>query len=142
MVELSLTMAIMAVLAAIAIPRYAQAISSYRAKAAAQRLVNDLSYVQSVARTTSSSRTITFTTDQYSIANMRDLETAASTYTVQLSAEPYNAKIASKSLTGGRLQIVFDGYGVPDCGGSFTLQAGNSSRIVTLDAATGRATVQ
>src|SRR3954469_1258777 len=101
MVELVMAMAIMAILAAIAIPRYASAISSYRARAAAQRIVHDLAQVQSLARTTSSSQTIVFSTTGYQISNLRDLDTASTTYAVQLSAEPYKAAIASVNLTGG-----------------------------------------
>ena len=137
-----MAMAIMAVLAAIAIPRYASAISAYRARAAAQRIVHDLVQVQSLARTTSSSQTIVFKTDRYTIANLRDLDTASTTYSVMMAAEPYKASIAAINLTGGSKQIVFDGFGVPDCVGSIALQAGNSTRTVTIDAVTGKATVQ
>ncbi|MBC8108135.1 MAG: type II secretion system protein [Anaerolineae bacterium] len=142
LVELVMAMSIMAVLAAIAIPRYASAISAYRARAAAQRIVHDLAQVQSLARTVSSSRTIVFKSEGYVIANLRDLDTASTTYTVDLSAEPYNASIASVNLKGGLRQITFDGFGVPDTAGNLTVRAGSSTRTVTIDENTGKATVQ
>src|SRR5215213_1839947 len=142
LVELTMSMAIMAVLASIAIPRDASAISSYRARAAAQRIVNDLAQVQSLARTTSTSQSIVFSATGYVIPNLRDLDTASTTYTVRLGAEPYNATITAINLTAGSKQIIFDGFGVPDCVGSVTLQAGINSRTVVIDAVTGKATVQ
>lgn len=142
MVELVLAMAIMAVLAAIAIPRYASAISAYRARAAAMRIVHDLAQVQSLARTTSSAQTIAFRSDGYTIANLRDLDTASTTYSVLVTVEPYNASITSINLKGGTKQIIFDGFGVPDSPGNLTVQAGTSARTVSIDDVTGKATVQ
>jgi prepilin-type N-terminal cleavage/methylation domain-containing protein len=138
-VELVLTMAIMAVLAAIAIPRYSSAIASYRVRAAAQRLVHDVAQVQSLARSSSSSRAISFERDRYTVANMNDLDTAASSYTVLLTADPYDATIETATLdTGGKL-LTFNGYGVPDGGGTIAFKSGTSTRAVVIDAITGKA---
>ena len=142
MVELVLAMMIMAVLAAIAIPRYASAIASYRVRAAAQRLVHDVAQVQALARSTSSSRAIAFSADKYTVANMRDLDTAATTYTVALTAEPYNSSISSATLDNGTRQLTFNGYGVPDGAATIIFQSGNASRKVVIEAESGKATAQ
>src|SRR4051812_15736296 len=143
LVELTMCMAIMAILAGIAMPRYAQSIASYRARAAAQRLANDLAQVQSYARTSSSSQTISFnaTNSTYQISGLRDLESSSSTYLVSLGNEPYRASIATLSL-GGATNIVFNGYGNPNRGGSITLQSGTTTRTVVIDASSGKVLVQ
>ena len=59
LLELVLVVAILGVVAAIAAPRYGNAIQNYRANAAAQRLRADLEYARARAKSTSSSRTVT-----------------------------------------------------------------------------------
>ena len=140
--ELVLCMSIMVVLASIAIPRYGRAIAAYRARAAAQRLANDLGQIQSQARMTSTSQLIQFKSDSYVMATVRDLDTASAGSTVSLLAEPYRATMPSISLAGGANSITFDGFGVPSAAGTITIQSGNSTRIVLIDAQTGKATVQ
>lgn len=153
-VELALVMAIIAVVAGIAIPRYAHAIASYRAAAAAQRVVSDICLAQSSARGTSSSVQIVFTAGTgggYTIAGIKDLETGADTYSVSLAAEPYLAQIASASVnpTGAKsgfasssVRLTFDGYGVGDGDLTVVIQSANEQRTVSFDHATGRCAVQ
>ncbi len=142
LVELTMAMAIMGILAAIAMPRYARAISRYRAGAAAHRIAHDIAQVQSVARMTSTSQTIAFQSDRYQMNNVRDMDSAATNSTVMLRAEPYLASLSAVTLTGGASAITFDGYGQPGCAGSLTVQSGTSSRIVVIDGVTGKASVQ
>jgi prepilin-type N-terminal cleavage/methylation domain-containing protein len=143
LVELSLTIAIIITLSAIAMPRYASAVASYRSRAAAKRISADLAQVQSFARTSSTAQTITFSssTASYTIANLRDLDTSSTTYRVSLAAEPYRASIATLSLGSGG-SITFDGYGNPNCGGTITVQSGTYTRSVVVDATTGKVAVQ
>src|SRR5437763_8785446 len=84
LVELSLCMTIAAIIAGIAIPRYGRAIASYRARCAAVRFAADIAQVQSLARTSSTTYTLVVdaTNKRYTVAGMRDLESAATTYTV------------------------------------------------------------
>src|SRR3954464_8982059 len=85
-VELALVMALIAVMAGIALPRYGRAIASYRAATAAQRIVSDIVLAQSTARVTSSAVTIVYTPGAgYTIDGIRDLETGSSKYTVSLA---------------------------------------------------------
>ncbi len=152
LVELALTMAIMAVLASIAIPRYARSIANYRAAAAAQRIVADIRLAQSTARASSTTQTIDFipgTSSTYSLAGIRDLDTAKTPYTVALNLEPYYAQILTLNSTkpsvvrmDGGLTLTFDGFGVPD--GTFTiaLRAGSVQRTITVEGTTGACTIQ
>jgi hypothetical protein len=43
---------------------------------------------------------------------------------------------------GGEAQMSFDGYGVPNRGGTLTLRAGSVQRTIAVDATSGRARIQ
>ena len=136
-------MAVIAIVAAIATPRYANALTRYRAEAAARRIIADIGLAQQTAKTTSSSRTIIFDTTKhaYSISNVRALDGQSMTYVVALREPPYLARIASVDM-GGDAQLTFDGYGVPDSGGVITVQVGEETRTVVINPDTGSAEVQ
>ena len=55
--------------------------------------------------------------------------------------EPYETSITSINL-GGDTDVVFDGYGIPDSGGSVTLRLGDTARRVAIDAQTGLVTIK
>ncbi len=143
LVELVIVITIVAIMAAIAIPRYANAIQHYRADLAARRIVTDLAMTRSRANTMSTSQRIIFdvAANQYQIAGMADPDRPLSTYTVKLSDAPYQAKLVSVDF-GGAADVSFDGFGVPAKGGAVVIQAGDIQRKVILDAGTGKAVVQ
>ena len=70
-----------------------------------------------------------------------DLKNSSADYAVDLSAEPYEAKILSADF-GGDATLVFDGYGMPDSGGTVQVQVGENVRTVVFAANTWEATVQ
>jgi prepilin-type N-terminal cleavage/methylation domain-containing protein len=152
LVELSLTMAIVVTLAAIAVPRYGRAAASYRARAAAQRIVHDLALAQVTARNSSSPQSVVFAADRasYTISGQRHLDTGGATYRVVLSDEPYRASISSLTFRTGGLgmavgpgsagTVTFNGWGVPDREATIVVRSGSVSHTVLLDADTGRAT--
>lgn len=55
-------------------------------------------------------------------------------------AQPNNLGIAAASFGATGTAIVYDGQGLPMAGGSVTLSAGTSTRVVTVSAATGLVT--
>ena len=143
LIDLIMAIAVIAIVAAIATPRYANALTRYRAGAAAQRVVADLALARQTAKSTSSSRTVQFDAvdDSYVIPNVRELDTAGTTYRVQLQDPPYRAQIVSVNL-GGDPDITFDGFVIPDSGGFVIVQAGDVQYTVVVDANTGAAEVQ
>ena len=143
LLDLMMAMAVIAIVAAIATPRYANALTRYRAEAAARRIIADIRLAQQTAKTTSSSRTIIFDTTNhaYSISNVRALDGQSMTYVVPLQEPPYLARIASVDM-GGDAQLIFDGFGIPDSGGSVIVQAGDYQYTVVVDPETGAAEVQ
>jgi prepilin-type N-terminal cleavage/methylation domain-containing protein len=144
LLELTIVVLIIGILAAIATPNWAAVLSKYRADAAAQRIVTDLGRTQSLAYSTSTTKTLTLdvTQSSYQILGLRGLDRASSTYTVDLTAEPYCSTLVSASF-GGAALISFDGYGQPTvAGGTVVVACGSQQRTVTVDATTGKASYQ
>ena len=133
LIELVIVMTLLTIIGGIALPRYTASLAHHRAAAAARRIAADLAYVRQQARFTSSSKTIAFdlATHQYS----------GSITAVALGDDPYKVALLSVDF-GGDAEIVFDGYGNPDSGGTVLIQAGHRQKTITLDGDSGRVTVQ
>ena len=134
LIELVLVMTIISILAAIAVPRYAGALTRYRADAAARRVVADLGYARSLARTTSTGVEVQVKNDEDSVllAGVRSMDDPAERWELALDGRPYYAND----------KLTFDGYGDPDAGGSIVIAVGSEKRTVVLDINTGKAGVQ
>ncbi|MDP6543716.1 MAG: prepilin-type N-terminal cleavage/methylation domain-containing protein [Phycisphaerae bacterium] len=143
LLELVIVIAIVAILAAVAIPRYGKANQRYRAEMAARKVVADLGYARRRASISSSDQSIDFdvSNEQYEIPGAKDLRTGAADYTIVLSAAPYQAKIVSASFNGDS-EVIFDGYGVPDSGGTIVVGVGDYTKTIVLNADSGRAEIQ
>jgi type IV fimbrial biogenesis protein FimT len=143
LIELMLVIAIMGVIAAMAAPRYGDALNRYRADAAARRISADLVMAQARARDLATSRTIVFSrvSGSYTIAGERDFTNSASNYTVDLTAKPYGVSIGTVNF-GGNPSISFDGFGAPSGAGSILISAGGVSRIIRIDSGGGTPTIQ
>jgi prepilin-type N-terminal cleavage/methylation domain-containing protein len=143
LVELVLTIAIIAILSAIAEPRYANSLALYRSQVAAQRIVADLNFARWQARSSSSGQSIVFNTsnNSYSLPGAAGLSGQPSPYTVNLSSEPYNATLLTASFGAGAA-LSFDRYGQPSSGGMITLASGTAQRTITVDPNTGLGSVQ
>lgn len=144
-VELIIVVLIVAIMAAAAVPKYADALNRFRVDLAARRIAADLATVQARARATSSSQTILFTLppqgSRYQIAGMKDPDRPAATYTVNLADYPYLVTLNSANL-GGDTTLVYNGYGMPDSAGTIVVQAGQYTKTVTVDPNTGMAAIQ
>lgn len=143
LIELVLVVAIMAVFAAIAAPRYGQASGRYRLDLAARRVAADLKMAQSYAKAASSSRAVVFAveTDQYQLSGIPAPDGATGDYTVSLSAEPYQADLTAVSFN-HTSQVVFSGWGLPGCGGTVTLAVGSQQKTIAVDGGTGQISIQ
>jgi prepilin-type N-terminal cleavage/methylation domain-containing protein len=143
LLEAVLVLAILAVLAATAAPRYAQAVARYRADCAARTLANDLDIARQRARTLGARQTVTFSTaaNSYEIVGLNSLDGTGAAYRVNLRTGPNRAELFS-AVFGTGSTLVFDGFGLPDNGGSAVVRVGDVQKTVCVDAATGRAKVQ
>jgi type II secretion system protein H len=146
LIELMLVIAIIAVVSAIALPRYASSLQAYRVTMAAKRIAGDLQLAQSRARSLSATRTVAFTasSSSYQLIGETDLSKSTATYTVQLGDLPYRAQITSVQFgaTLGTSSVTFNGFGMPNNGGSITLTSGNATRTIILAPLTGGISIQ
>jgi type II secretory pathway pseudopilin PulG len=143
LIEAVIVLLIIGIISAIAAPRYANALARQRVDAAARRIVADLSVAQRQAKSASMTQTVDFdlTDNLYRLLGMQHLDHASREYQVLLSQEPYQVTIVSADFS-GTMKVRFDGYGVPDTGGTVVIQAGQYQKTISVDADTGRATVQ
>lgn len=137
-----MVLGIISVIAAIAVPRYGNAASRYAAEAAAKRIAADLDQARELAKAASASYTVNFqtATASYDFEPIGVLSTDPAAQVVRLDREPYVVNIASVSF-GGDATVVFNGYGVPDSGGTVQIKRGTREYLVTLSATTGKSVV-
>ncbi len=145
LVELVMVLATLALIAGMAVPRYASALTRSRIDAAARRIVNDLALTQAHARMTSTSQTVVFDPQlgRYQITGLSDPNRPAATYTVNLGDEPYRCQIRSAAFgTSSATFARFNGYGQPENAGTIRIATGDVEKVITLEASSGLATAQ
>jgi type II secretory pathway pseudopilin PulG len=143
LIELVVLCAVVVALSALAVPRYARAMVIYRADNAARVVAHDLRLAGLRAAARAQPVTVTFDTGahRYRMAGVADPDDRSEDFLRDLAADPYQARIA-RALFAGDNQVIFNGFGLPDSGGSVEVHAGDETRTVTLDASTAEATVQ
>ena len=148
LLELAVVLVIIALISAIAVPRYSRSLERYRVEGAARRIVADLAYARSLARSTGAPKTTSFDVagNAYTLIGVADIDHGSAVYTVDLAGDPYDCQITSAvldDLTDGSdivTDVIFDGYGVPDSDGTIVITVNGQSRTIQLDAITGKAT--
>jgi type II secretion system protein H len=147
LLEIVVVVLILSILTAVIVPRWASAVNQCYLDNAAKRIAADLAKAQSLAYATSKSQTVTFTptANRYTIDGMADLDHPSSTYTVYLDRHPYQSSLYSVDLPGAQ-PVTFNGYGqpvgLPSGGGKIVISSGNLTHTITIDPATGTATIQ
>ena len=146
LVELVVVLMVIGLWAAIALPRFGDSIARHRVDAAARRIANDLERARDEARALSTSRTVTFDLDEhsYTLSDLTDPDHSGLEYKVMLAREPYNGRLLSASFGSEPFaqQVTFDGFGLPDLDGVISVSVGNLNRLVLVEAATGRVSIQ
>ncbi len=143
LVELTIVVAILALLSAMAVPRFANSLAKQRARSAGHRVAGDLAYAKRQARIRGQACTVEFdpAASRYVLRQIQGIDHKGLEYTVSLSDPPYRARFISVDF-GGDALIRFDGFGTPDSGGAVLVEAGTQLCTVTLDAGTGECTVE
>ena len=143
LIELVVVLIILGIWASIAVPRVANSLARYRMEAAATRIVRDLALARARAKSASVSQAVVFdlAAGSYQLVGIEDIDRSGEVYEVLLADYPYRATIVAAEFDGDT-GIVFDGYGVPDSGGTVIIQGGGYQRVITLDPDTGQASVQ
>lgn len=134
LVELVLVIAIIGVLSAIALPRFNGTMARNRLQSAAQRVAADLNLAQRQARLSSGRRKVVFlpTTNAYRVPGVAHPFHPTLTYEVQLDEEPYGVQIAAVDFDGDA-EVIFNGFGEPDSGGTVVLASGGYQMTVVLN---------
>ena len=142
LVELLCVLIILGMMAMMAAPRYANAVAQNRAAAAARRITMDLALAQRQAKFTTTAQKVMFRTDmnKYVLSDMEDRDHPGLQYEISLSEEPYNATLVLADL-GDDVEIIFDGFGVPDTGGTVVIEVGKHRKEITVAEQTGRVSV-
>jgi hypothetical protein len=141
---------IMAIVAAMAAPRYSQAIARYRLESAAGRVAADLEYARALARSTSTSLKVDFSApaNGYTLVGAKSLDDPAADYAVRLSGDPYGVTLdrarfgTDPDEDARQPHVTFDLFGVPNSGGRVVLRHAGLRKVVRLDALTGKVEVQ
>ncbi len=139
LVEVVLVLSLIAVVAAIAVPRYVASITHYRLGVAARRIAVDLAVARQRAKTTSASQTVVFdvAANRYEMPGVAPLPGATGTYAVDLGGDPYRVTLLSADFA-GRSTVTFSAYGFPDSGGTVVVEAGGVTKTIRLNPDTGR----
>ncbi len=140
LVELVMVVCVLAIVAGVAVPQFANSLTRHRVDAAASRLIADIELAQRHARVSSDGLTINFdrTGPGYHLVGLPDVDRPTQDYRVALGTDPYDVVMARIDF-GSDDALVFDAYGLPDRGGSIVLKAGRHAVTVMVEADTGRA---
>ena len=145
LVELVIVLLIIGIIAAAVAPRFAASLCYHRAESAAKRIKADLALARKYARSTSTNQTVSFVvaSDRYSLAGVPDLNHGSQIYEVDLSDALCNVSIVSAAFDAAAdSDVEFNGYGVPDNGGTIVIESGNCQRTIVVDSETGNASIQ
>ena len=120
LMELVVVLSTIAVLAAVAVPRYQRSVTRYRIQLASQRLARDIDWVRFQARAQSTSYTFTVnkTAETWTLG---PTETPIGTRVVDITDDPYRCQVGSTNLVTSK--VTFDAWGMPD-------QIGNRVRLI------------
>jgi len=132
LIELVVVLLILAILAGIAAPRYADALARFRVEAAAKRIAVDLRYTRQQAIQRAASGAIEFypLTDSYSM-DVTHPSRGRVGYDVNLANEGFAVDIVSADFASAE-SMGFDHRGDASASGSVVLSSGGYTRTVTV----------
>jgi len=160
LIELSIVMLVMGILAAAATPRYFESISRWRVEAAARRIAADLNHVRNRAKMKGpfEEEWVHFypATEEYELVDDPDPDRKDNEYWVDLSKTAYPVDLVSVQFTNSvgftsNIRVKFDLFGkarvgaspiAPLTSGQIIVASGNQQRSVIIDPVTGEAGVQ
>jgi len=138
LLELTIVLAIIVSVSAVALPRYWSSIARYRVDMAARRIAADLSLAQSKAKATGQFRNVDFhaTNPAYLLPEESSLTAPApAVFTVNLARDFIS--FDSCILTDRGRRLTFDGFGQPAQGLTLVLSSAGHIRIVSVDQSSG-----
>jgi prepilin-type N-terminal cleavage/methylation domain-containing protein len=145
LIEMSVVIVLIAILSAVAIPRYASSVNRYRVEMAAKRVAADFALARNAARTSGVGQTINFgsPSNGYTMPGLAAPDGRNGDYTVRLAHEPYKVGLGNVAFGASSVTSVqFNRYGYPTAAGSVVVTSGGYSKTIYLDGTTGRTEVR
>ena len=141
--ELMIVVLIMGILSAATVPKLLDSVAFYSVDAAAKRIKQDLELARRRARSKSVAQSVQFdsNTSTYVLPNVQHIDRSGATYSVNLTRAPYSSSLYSVNFNGSET-VTFNGYGVPSSAGTIEVEAGTYAQTITVDATTGKVTIQ
>ena len=140
--DVTITVLIIGILAAVTTPRLAGTYDQLKLDAAAKHVAADLRYARQLARAKGKNQSVTFTpaVDTYQLDGASDIDHSSKPFIVVLPELKYSAQIDSATFGLGH-GITFNMHGRPDNGGSVVLSRDGDTRTVQVNATTGKVSV-
>jgi prepilin-type N-terminal cleavage/methylation domain-containing protein len=145
LIEMTVVIAMIAILFAVAIPRYADSVNRYRVDMAAKRVAADIGLARTSARSTSLGQTVNFGTpaNGYTMPGLAAAEGRSGDYIAKLTDEPFKVKLGAVAFGSPPTTTVqFDRFGYPNTGGTVVVTSGGYSKTIYVDGTTGRTEVR
>jgi prepilin-type N-terminal cleavage/methylation domain-containing protein len=145
LLEMTIVILLIAILSAVAIPRYANSVNRYRVEMAAKRVAADFALARNAARTSGLGQTINFGTpaNGYTMPGLAAPDGRTGDYTVRLADEPFKVSLGTVAFGSSPVASVqFTRYGYPTAAGSVVVTSGDYSKTIYLDGTTGRTEVR
>ncbi|MCL4743331.1 MAG: prepilin-type N-terminal cleavage/methylation domain-containing protein [Phycisphaerales bacterium] len=141
LLELSIVIVVVSVVAAVSLPKYAESRSRYQVELAARKVCLDATYVQNDARYASTTRAIKYDlpTDSYTFDYAKPGSASAETALVILRNEPFQTALLKVDFNSAST-LTFNGFGIPAAGGTIAVGGGSRGKSISVDPDTGAVT--
>ncbi|MEM6330610.1 MAG: GspH/FimT family pseudopilin [Planctomycetota bacterium] len=133
LIELTIVLLLLGVLAGVAAPKYADAVAHFRVEAAARRIAADLKHARAQAMAAAAERKVVFdaAADEYLLDGVVDLDHSSQIYRVSLADAEYLTDILEADFAGGS-EVVFSHRGAALAAGAVKLHSGGHTRSVEV----------
>ncbi len=141
LIELSIVIVVVGVVAAVSVPKYAESRSRYQVELAARKVCLDATFVQNDARYGSTSRAIEYDlpTDTYKFGYAKPGSASSETALVILRDEPFRVTLLKADFDSDSV-LTFNGFGIPVAGGELAIGANTRGKSIAVAPDTGAVT--
>ncbi len=136
LIELTITLLIVAILAAVAVPKYTESLANFRLKAVTQRIAADIRQARRQAQQNSATQIISFNVamNSYTLIGVNDVDQHTRAYQFSLASPEYECELVSADFN-GTANLSLDIYGRPVNTGTLVVRSGNLIQTLTVNEA-------